>query len=149
MEVMLLLWPHLKTFNCVKTNDCDLPEMQCYIYIRENAGSLKSHKSIFCVSINLSSDVTPYSCLSFQNWHSEFNFYKGPQSNSYDLVFWNVMSSSLVDKYQCFGGNCCLHLQCRRGLSYRTTRHHIPLGGNHTGENACLISWLSWGRYST
>jgi hypothetical protein len=30
------------------------------------------------------------------------------------LAFWDVMSCSLVDMYQCFGGICYLHLQGRR-----------------------------------
>jgi hypothetical protein len=32
----------------------------------------------------------------------------------YDMVFWNLMPCSLVDRYLCFEGTCCLHLLGRR-----------------------------------
>jgi hypothetical protein len=35
--------------------------------------------------------------------------------NSVKVVFfWNVIKCSLEDRYQCFGGTCCFHLQLRR-----------------------------------
>jgi hypothetical protein len=36
------------------------------------------------------------------------------------MVFWHMMLSSLVNRYQYFGGTCCLHLQ-----DNQTTQHHI------------------------
>jgi hypothetical protein len=52
-------------------------------------------------------------------------------------VFWTVMSCSLIERYQHYGGTCCLHLQHRRVYSltltmealtlfYYITWHHIP-----------------------
>jgi hypothetical protein len=35
------------------------------------------------------------------------------------LVFWVVMPSGLIGRYQRFGGTCCLHLQ---GLTVHTTQ---------------------------
>jgi hypothetical protein len=58
-----------------------------------------------------------------------------------------VMLCSLVDRYQCFRGICCLHLQGKRILStlpllaqrwrpqYHTTWHHIPEVCIHCHEN--------------
>jgi hypothetical protein len=39
-------------------------------------------------------------------------------------VFWDVMSCSLVDIYQCFEGTCCLHLQTTLNI-YQTAWPYI------------------------
>jgi hypothetical protein len=62
--------------------------------------------------------------------------------NAKIIVAWNVVSCSLVCRYQSFGGAYCLHLQVRRVQmeaacstatsvrSYQTTCNHIPEAPN-------------------
>lgn len=45
--------------------------------------------------------------------------------NLRNSVFWDMMSCSLVDHYQQFGGLCCLHF-----LPWRCTQHVPPKVGN-------------------